>query len=224
MIRIKQVTKIFGTQRVLDQVSLDVNSGETVALLGPSGSGKTTLLRCINGLERFTEGEIEMDGVSLFPPGTLVDHDRSLAQIRLMCGFVFQQFHLFPHMSALANVALAPINVQKIPRPQAESHALELLRTMGLEHRADQRPSRLSGGEQQRVAIARALALRPRVLLYDEPTSALDPQRAREMWQIMSRLASEGQTQVIVTHQVELTNHIPCRVVRMSAGKVIENQ
>jgi polar amino acid transport system ATP-binding protein len=221
MIRIKNLSKVFGSQTVLKGVSLEINPGETVALLGPSGSGKTTLLRCINGLERFSEGEVEVDGVSLYPAGVDEGHEQRLAEIRLRCGFVFQQFHLFPHMTALANVALAPIHVLKTPRATAESRALEILASMGLENKAHNRPFRLSGGEQQRVAIARALAMSPRVLLYDEPTSALDPERARDMWEIMSRLASEGQTQVIVTHQVELTNHIPCRVVRMRAGEIV---
>jgi ABC-type polar amino acid transport system ATPase subunit len=222
MIRIKNLGKIYGEQRVLDGVNLEVHPGETVALLGPSGSGKTTLLRCINGLERFTEGEIEVDGVSLFPPGERVDHESSLRKVREMCGFVFQQFHLFPHLTAISNITLAPIHVKKLPRTEAEKLALDLLRSMGLEHKARQKPSRLSGGEQQRVAIARALALKPRFLLYDEPTSALDPERARDMWEIMSRLASEGQTQIIVTHQIELTHHIPCRVIRMKAGRIVE--
>jgi ABC-type polar amino acid transport system ATPase subunit len=223
MIRVRNLSKIFGQNKVLDGVNLTVEQGETVALLGPSGSGKTTLLRCLNGLERFTSGEVEVDNILLYPPGEDPQEQEKLAKIRLCCGFVFQQYHLFPHMSVLANVALAPIHVQGLPKAKAEGIALELLDRVGLGAKATSKPARLSGGEQQRVAIARALALQPKYLLYDEPTSALDPDRARDMWELMGRLAQDGQTQVIVTHQTELTTHIPCRVVRMKAGQILED-
>ncbi|MBX7245618.1 MAG: amino acid ABC transporter ATP-binding protein [Candidatus Sumerlaeaceae bacterium] len=220
MITIRNLSKRYGDHQVLDGVSLAISKGETVALLGPSGSGKTTLLRCINGLERFDEGEIEVDGIVISPALSSSERQRRVREIRIRCGFVFQQFHLFPHRSTLSNLTLAPIHVKRTDADVAREEGLALLEHVGLAHKADVRPNKLSGGEQQRVAIARALAMCPAYLLYDEPTSSLDQSRAREIWSIMQRLATEGQTQIVVTHQEELTRAIACRVVRMSHGKI----
>jgi ABC-type polar amino acid transport system ATPase subunit len=220
MISVRSLSKSFGTRIVLDDVSLDVAKGETVVLVGPSGSGKTTLLRCINGLERPDAGEIEVDGIQLNGDDSRRDRVAKLRAIRMRCGFIFQQFHLFPHLSVLQNLVLAPVHVRREVREQAHEHALDLLTQVGLREHADKRPSRLSGGEQQRVAIARALAMKPEYLLYDEPTSSLDLDRAREIWGIIKRLGEEGQTQVIVTHQEDLAQAIPCRMVRMRDGRI----
>lgn len=220
MITVRNLTKRFGGQTVLDGIDLEVAKGETVALLGPSGSGKTTLLRCLNGLERFDEGEVDIDGVTVRATDTESTRQARLTEVRRRCGFVFQQYHLFPHRSVLRNVTLAPMNVLGDSREAAESRAMELLAKVGLADKAGHRTARCSGGEQQRVAIARALAMRPDYLLYDEPTSALDPSRAQEMWGIMRTLAEAGQTQIVVTHQEELTQAVACRVVRMAGGRL----
>lgn len=220
MIAVRGLSKSYGKHRVLDNVSVEIQRGETVALLGPSGSGKTTLLRCLNGLEKFDAGEVEVDGIILRVGERGRDYERRLREIRCRCGFVFQQYQLFPHKSVLENITMAPVNVKRIAREQAIREALALLEQVGLRDKAHQFPGRLSGGEQQRVAITRALALHPDYLLYDEPTSALDPARAYEVWGLMNRLRESGQTQVIVTHQEELTRHVECRVVRMSGGRI----
>ena len=222
MITLRNLHKRFGQQTVIEDVSLEVQRGETVVLLGPSGSGKTTLLRCINGLEHFDGGEIEVDGIVVradMPPHARLGRFRA---IRQKCGYVFQQFNLFPHKTVLQNLMLAPRVVKGMDEDAARQIAGDLLELVGLSDKAGERPHRLSGGEQQRVAIARALAMHPDYLLYDEPTSSLDSARAREIWAMMRQLADAGQTQLIVTHQEELTQSIPCRVVRMSRGRVEE--
>lgn len=215
MISVRNLSKRFGDHTVLHDVSFDVERGETVAVLGASGSGKTTLLRCLVGLEWGDSGEVEVDGVRLDFARSQKSQINNLHQVRKRCGLVFQQFHLFPHKTVLQNLALAPRHVLQAKPAEAEARALALLRQVGLEAKANERPARLSGGEQQRVAIARALAMQPAYLLYDEPTSSLDRTRAREIWSIMRDLASSGQTQVIVTHQEELTQEIPCRILRL---------
>jgi ABC-type polar amino acid transport system ATPase subunit len=220
MITVLNLCKRFGAHTVLDDVTLEIRKGETVALLGPSGSGKTTLLRCLNGLERFESGTIEVEGISVGPANGAVQDPQKLRAIRMRCGFIFQHFNLFPHLDALRNITLAPIKVRGLSQAQAEVEAMELLDQMGLNSKAHNRPGKLSGGEQQRVAIARALAMKPDYLLYDEPTSALDGPRAREIWAIMKNLAAHGQTQVIVTHQEELAREVATRVIRIRDGKI----
>ncbi|MCX7625900.1 MAG: amino acid ABC transporter ATP-binding protein [Candidatus Sumerlaeaceae bacterium] len=223
MISVRNITKAFGSSRVLDGVSLEVARGETVVLLGPSGSGKSTLLRCIVGLEKINSGEIEVDGVVLSPDLTAKEYERRSHEIRLRCGLLFQQFHLFPHLTVLQNLTLAPIRVRGASREEAEQKAMALLHKLGLADKARMRPGKLSGGEQQRVAIARALAMRPDYLLYDEPTSSLDLDRAREIWRLMGDLARQGQAQLVVTHQYELANAVACRVVKISGGRIVAN-
>jgi ABC-type polar amino acid transport system ATPase subunit len=222
MISIHNLSKRFGDHAVLDGVCLGVARGETVALLGPSGSGKTTLLRCLNGLEWPDDGAFEVDDIRV----AATDRGRlradKMREIRRRCGFVFQQFNLFPHRTVLDNLTLAPILVRKLTREEARTKALELLGQVGLEHAAEKKPSKLSGGEQQRVAIARALAMEPDILLYDEPTSSLDAERAQEVWAIMRRLSAAGQTQLIVTHQEELAACVADRVIRLRDGRVID--
>lgn len=219
MISVRNLSKRFGTHHVLDGLDLQVNRGETFVLLGPSGCGKTTLLRCLNGLEWPDSGEIEVDGIVLRPELPQDEKIRNVRAIRQKCGMVFQQFHLFPHYSVLENLTLAPVHVKNVGVAEARDIALRLLDQMGLASLADQKPSKLSGGEQQRVAIARALAMQPDYLLYDEPTSSLDSARAVEIWSIMRQLAKQGQTQVIVTHQQQLARELPCRVVQIEGGK-----
>jgi ABC-type polar amino acid transport system ATPase subunit len=222
MITLRSLHKQFGSQIIIEDVSLEVQRGETVVLLGPSGSGKTTLLRCINGLEHFDSGEVEVDGVVVRAGMTARERLSALRAIRQKCGYVFQQFNLFPHKTVLQNLMLAPCVVKGMPEEAARQIASDLLELVGLSEKASERPHRLSGGEQQRVAIARALAMHPEYLLYDEPTSSLDAARAREIWTMMRQLADAGQTQLIVTHQEELTRAIPCRVLRMNRGRLEE--
>lgn len=219
MISVRSLSKRFGTHQVLDGLDLQVNRGETFVLLGPSGCGKTTLLRCLNGLEWPDSGEIEVDGIALRPDMARDEKIRNVRAIRQKCGMVFQQFHLFPHYAVLDNLTLAPIHVKKMKAADARENGMRLLDQVGLSAAANMKPSKLSGGEQQRVAIARALAMQPDYLLYDEPTSSLDSARAMEIWSIMRELAKQGQTQVIVTHQQQLAQELPCRVVRIENGK-----
>jgi polar amino acid transport system ATP-binding protein len=221
MISVRNLTKHFGSHAVLDGVSLEVARGETVVLLGPSGSGKSTLLRCILGLEQIDSGCIEVDGIAV--PADLPAQDKAqcFQQIRLRCGMLFQQFHLFPHLSVLRNLTLAPMYVKRLSAAEAESVAYSLLERLGLAKKAHMLPGKLSGGEQQRVAIARALAMKPDYLLYDEPTSSLDSERAQEIWSLMGELAREGQAQLVVTHQRELTQAVPCRVVQIKDGRIV---
>ena len=217
MIEVEQITKSFGATEVLKDVSVNFADGEVVAVIGPSGAGKSTLIRCINGLETLTAGDIRVDGKSVR------DHS-ALTQIRTSSAMVFQQFNLYPHMSALANISLAPIVVLKRPRASAEAKALELLQMVGLGDRAHAYPAELSGGQQQRVGICRALAMEPRHLLLDEVTSALDPEMTAEVLVVIERLAKAGTTMILVTHEMEFARRVANRAVFMEAGRVVADR
>ncbi|CCG86735.1 glutamine ABC transporter ATP-binding protein GlnQ [Erwinia piriflorinigrans] len=217
MIEFKNVSKHFGATQVLHNIDLNINQGEVVVIIGPSGSGKSTLLRCINKLEEITSGELIVDGIKVNDPK--VD-DRL---IRQEAGMVFQQFHLFPQMSALDNVAFGPIRVRGAKKEDAQRLARELLGKVGLAERADHFPSELSGGQQQRVAIARALAVKPKMMLFDEPTSALDPELRHEVLKVMQDLAEEGMTMVIVTHEVGFAQKVASRLIFIDKGRIAED-
>lgn len=217
MIEFKDVSKHFGQTQVLHNIDLKINQGEVVVIIGPSGSGKSTLLRCINKLEEITSGELIVDGLRVNDPK--VD-DRL---IRQEAGMVFQQFHLFPQMSALDNVAFAPIRVRGASKEAARQLARELLGKVGLAERAHHFPSELSGGQQQRVAIARALAVKPKMMLFDEPTSALDPELRHEVLKVMQDLAEEGMTMVIVTHEVGFAQKVASRLIFIDKGRIAED-
>ena len=204
--------------RALDQVSLEVNNGEVLVVMGPSGSGKSTLIRTFNGLERLDDGSLDVLGVRL----DSAHAEPQVRAIRRRVGMVFQQFNLFPHLSILDNIALAPVKVQKRPKEDVERRALELLEQMGIQEQALKYPAQLSGGQQQRVAIARALALDPEVMLFDEPTSALDPERVKEVLDAMRQLASGGMTMVVVTHEIGFARDVADRVMFMDQGQVVE--
>lgn len=214
IIEFHQTSKHFGDLKVLDEVDLTIEEGEVVVLIGPSGSGKSTLLRCINGLEQITGGDLVVDGISVRAGG------RKLRQIRQEAGMVFQQFNLFPQMTALQNVAFGPRKVRGLSRAESEAQALQLLEKVGLKERAHHLPSALSGGQQQRVAIARALAIRPKVMLFDEPTSALDPELKQEVLNVMRALAQEGMTMVVVTHEMSFARQVGSRLIFMEHGKI----
>ncbi|KGG27613.1 ABC transporter for amino acid [Prochlorococcus sp. MIT 0702] len=197
---------------------MHVESGEVLVVMGPSGSGKSTLIRTFNGLESLDEGRLEVLGIPLN-----ADHDeRQIRRIRKRVGMVFQQFNLFPHLSILDNITLAPIRVQRRPRKEAEARAIDLLTQMGIAEQAGKYPGQLSGGQQQRVAIARALALQPEIMLFDEPTSALDPERVKEVLDAMRSLANNGMTMVVVTHEIDFAREVADRVLFMDEGKVVE--
>lgn len=217
MIEFKDVSKHFGQTQVLHNIDLKINQGEVVVIIGPSGSGKSTLLRCINKLEEITSGELIVDGLRVNDPK--VD-DRL---IRQEAGMVFQQFHLFPQMSALDNVAFGPIRVRGASKEAARQLARELLGKVGLAERAHHFPSKLSGGQQQRVAIARALAVKPKMMLFDEPTSALDPELRHEVLKVMQDLAEEGMTMVIVTHEVGFAQKVASRLIFIDKGRIAED-
>ena len=204
--------------RALDRVSLEVNNGEVLVVMGPSGSGKSTLIRTFNGLERLDGGSLDVLGVRL----DSAHAEPQVRAIRRRVGMVFQQFNLFPHLSILDNIALAPVKVQKRPKEDVERRALELLEQMGIQEQALKYPAQLSGGQQQRVAIARALALDPEVMLFDEPTSALDPERVKEVLDAMRQLASGGMTMVVVTHEIGFARDVADRVMFMDQGQVVE--
>ncbi|MEW5287948.1 glutamine ABC transporter ATP-binding protein GlnQ [Erwinia papayae] len=217
MIEFKNVSKHFGATQVLHNIDLTINKGEVVVIIGPSGSGKSTLLRCINKLEEITSGELIVDGLMVNDPKV----DERL--IRQEAGMVFQQFHLFPQMSALDNVAFGPIRVRGMKKEPAHQLARELLGKVGLAERAHHFPSELSGGQQQRVAIARALAVRPKMMLFDEPTSALDPELRHEVLKVMQDLAEEGMTMVIVTHEVGFAKKVASRLIFIDKGHIAED-
>ncbi len=216
MISFLNVNKWFGSLHVLRDVNLRVELGEVVVICGPSGSGKSTLLRCINRLEEIQKGEIIVDNMKV--------HDRktNMTQLRAEIGFVFQQFNLYPHMTALENVTIAPVKVRKQKREEAERLGREILVRVGLGDRADSYPAQLSGGQQQRVAIARGLCMRPKIMLFDEPTSALDPEMINEVLEVMVRLAKEGMTMVVVTHEMGFAREVAKRVVFMDEGSILE--
>jgi ABC-type polar amino acid transport system ATPase subunit len=216
MVRARDVEKYYGDFAALRGVSLDVREGEVVVICGPSGSGKSTLLRCINGLERIQGGDIVVDGMSVRDPRT------NMKRLRSEVGMVFQSFNLYPHMTALRNITLAPLKVRGMKRDEAEAVAHELLRKVGIPEKADRYPAELSGGQQQRVAIARALAMRPKVMLFDEATSALDPEVIHEVLSVMLDLAREGMTMVVVTHEMGFAREVAGRVVFMDEGVIVE--
>jgi ABC-type polar amino acid transport system ATPase subunit len=216
LIRLEDIQKWFGDLHVLKGVHLSVATGEVLVVIGPSGSGKSTLLRCINLLEEPTSGRVLFDGHDITEVRT------NLNQVRTNIGIVFQSFNLFPHRTALANITLALRKVLKLGETEAAERALEELRHVGLEAKARSYPSQLSGGQQQRVAIARALAMRPKLMLFDEVTSALDPELVQEVLDVMKRLAAEGMTMVVVTHEMGFAREVASRVVFMDEGQVIE--
>ena len=222
MITIRGLTKRHGPRTVLQGLDATLERGNTVAIVGPSGVGKSTLLRCLNYLEAFDEGTIDIAGFHL-GPGLSRGHRAELRRLRSTVGMVFQQFNLFPHLTALANVTLAPIRVSGRSRIEAESEGRELLTRVGLGDRADAFPHQLSGGQQQRVAIARALAQRPQVLLFDEPTSALDPAMRQEVLDVMKALASGGLTMLVVTHEMRFAANVANRVWEMDAGRIVND-
>ncbi|GAB7023697.1 amino acid ABC transporter ATP-binding protein [Salidesulfovibrio brasiliensis] len=216
MIQIKNLHKSFGDFEVLKGVDLHVKQGEVVVILGPSGSGKSTVLRCINKLEEPTSGTIIVDGYDI------MDHRTDINHVRTEATMVFQQFNLFPHMSVLENVTLGPIKVRGMSRNEANKLGLDLLGKVGLEEKAHNYPEQLSGGQKQRVAIARSLALRPKVILFDEPTSALDPELVGEVLEVMKRLAREGMTMVVVTHEMGFAKDVADRVIFIDEGRIQE--
>jgi polar amino acid transport system ATP-binding protein len=226
LVRARQVRKSFGGNEVLRGIDLEVAPGEVVVILGPSGSGKSTFLRCINHLETMDSGSIEVGGEQIgyrFERGRLHKlGPRATARQRRQIGMVFQQFYLYPHMTALQNIIEAPIGVHGRDREEAVADALALLERVGLAGKAKSYPRQLSGGEQQRIAIARALAIRPRLLLFDEPTSALDPELVGEVLATMRDLAAQGLTMIVVTHEITFAREAAHRVVFMDAGQVVE--
>ena len=215
-IRYVGVGKWFGTHHVLKDVSLDVSPGEVVVVCGPSGSGKSTLIRCVNRLEPIQQGEIFVHGNSITSNG------RSLTKLRAEVGMVFQSFNLFPHMTVLENIALAPMKVKGLSRAEAAKIARDLLARVRIPDKADRHPANLSGGQQQRVAIARALAMQPRIMLFDEPTSALDPEMINEVLDVMTDLAKDGMTMMVVTHEMGFARRVAHRVIFMDEGRVVE--
>lgn len=216
MISFKNVNKWFGDLNVLKNINIDVAKGEVVVVCGPSGSGKSTLIRCINRLEPIQEGELIVDDVQI--------HDKkiNMTKIRAEIGFIFQSFNLYPHMTALENVTIAPMRVRKIPKAEAQKLGRKTLTRVGLGDRIDNYPAQLSGGQQQRVAIARGLCMRPKIMLFDEPTSALDPEMINEVLDVMRDLAKEGMTMMVVTHEMGFAREVANRVVFMDDGQIIE--
>jgi len=217
MIEIKDVGLRYGkTHQALTGVDVAIRCGQTVVICGPSGSGKSSLLRCINGLERFQQGEILIDGVSVQAP------DTDIHKLRSDIGMVFQHFELYPHMTAMENITLAPVRVRKTPKKEAEKKAMALLERVDIPEQANKYPGDLSGGQQQRVAIARALAMEPKIMLFDEPTSALDPEMIKEVLDVMIDLAREGMTMVVVTHEMGFAREVSHKIVFMDKGGVVE--
>ncbi|HEX6175257.1 MAG TPA: amino acid ABC transporter ATP-binding protein [Candidatus Binatia bacterium] len=216
MIEFHQVNKWFGSLHVLRDIDLKIESGEVVVVCGPSGSGKSTLIRCINRLEAIQSGELTVDGLSLTDPNL------DTAKLRANIGMVFQSFNLYPHMTALQNITLAPLKVKGLSRLDAEKLATDLLDRVGIPEKASAYPANLSGGQQQRVAIARALAMHPKIMLFDEPTSALDPEMIKEVLDVISALAREGMTMVVVTHEMGFARRVANRIVFMDGGKIVE--
>jgi general L-amino acid transport system ATP-binding protein len=213
----ENVHKWYGKFHVLQGVSLTVNRQEVVVLMGPSGSGKSTFIRTFNALEEYQDGRIEIDGITL-------GHDlRNIETIRQEVGMVFQQFNLFPHLTVLQNITLAPVWVRRSPKTQAQESAMKLLERVGILEQAHKYPGQLSGGQQQRVAIARALAMQPKIMLFDEPTSALDPEMVREVLDVMRNLARDGMTMVVVTHEVGFAREVADRVILMDSGTLVES-
>jgi glutamate transport system ATP-binding protein len=215
LVELVGIRKAFGDNVVLDGVDLSVARGEVIVIAGPSGSGKSTMLRCVNGLETVDAGEVRFDGRP-------VSTGKGLPALRAQIGFVFQQFHLFPHMTVQQNITLAPVKVKGIAPQQARTTAAELLERVGIGEKADQYPADLSGGQQQRVAIARALAMDPQLMLFDEPTSALDPEMIREVLDVMRDLARDGMTMLVVTHEMGFAREVCDRLVFIDGGQIVE--
>ncbi len=216
MIKVDGLHKYYGDLEVLRGISADIEKGEVVCVIGPSGSGKSTFLRCLNLLEEPTKGEIYLDGVSM------IEHRKDIDKLRMKAGMVFQQFNLFPNLTVIENIMLAPRKVLKMPVEKAKQTAEQLLNRVGLSEKADQYPNRLSGGQKQRVAIARALAMSPEIMLFDEPTSALDPEMVGEVLEVMKQLAQEGMTMVVVTHEMGFAREVADRVFYMDEGIIYE--
>jgi polar amino acid transport system ATP-binding protein len=216
MIEFRGVHKWFGPLHVLNDINLFIKAGEVVVVCGPSGSGKSTLIRCINRLEPIQKGNITVDGMPLN------DRKTNLTKLRAEVGMVFQQFNLYPHKTALENIVLAPIKVRKLPREEAERIAKNLMAKVGIPEKIASYPANLSGGQQQRVAIARALAMQPKIMLFDEPTSALDPEMINEVLDVMTNLAREGMTMIVVTHEMGFAKRVSHRIIFMDEGRVVE--
>ncbi len=215
-IKVTNLKKSYGDLEVLKSIDLQVQEGEVVCLIGPSGSGKSTLLRCLNLLEEVTGGEVSVNG------SDVTDKQTNINKVRENIGMVFQHFNLFPHLTILDNITLAPVELNKATREQAKEKALELLKRVGLEDKAYAKPDQLSGGQKQRVAIARALAMNPDIMLFDEPTSALDPEMVGEVLAVIKQLAQEGMTMVIVTHEMGFAREVADRVIFMDGGYIVE--
>lgn len=222
MIKAEKVVKKFGELEVLKEVSLTIDHKEVVVIIGPSGSGKTTFLRCLNGLEKIDGGVIQIGDVELDSKYTLKEYNRRVRELRKNTGMVFQNFNLFPHMTALGNVIEGLVTVKKIHKREAEKIGEKLLEKVGLLEKRDIYPWSLSGGQQQRVAIARSLAMEPKVMMFDEPTSALDPELVGEVLEVMKNLAKEGMTMVMVTHEMGFAKEVAHRVIFMDEGNIIE--
>lgn len=216
IISFRRVNKWFGKLHVLKEINEDILPGEVVVIIGPSGSGKSTMLRCINRLETIQQGELKVDGFAISDPKT------NITPVRAEIGMVFQHFYLYPHMTVLENITLAPLKVRKLDSAEAKKVALELLDKVGIPEKAHSYPAQLSGGQQQRVAIARGLAMRPKIMLFDEPTSALDPEMIKEVLDVMKNLAKEGMTMVVVTHEMGFAREVADRVLFMDGGSIIE--
>ena len=216
MISFKNVNKWYGDLHVLNNINLEIDRGEVVVVCGPSGSGKSTLIRCINRLEPIQEGELVVDNMAVH------DKKANMTKIRADIGFVFQSFNLYPHMTALQNTTIAPIKVRNLKKEEAEKLGREVLTRVGLADRINHFPVQLSGGQQQRVAIARGLCMRPKIMLFDEPTSALDPEMIGEVLDVMKKLAKEGMTMVVVTHEMGFAREVANRVVFMDDGQIVE--
>lgn len=217
MIKVEQITKVFGKNPVLKNISTTIHQGEVVAIIGPSGSGKSTFLRCLNLLEKPTEGKIYIKDQEITNPKV------NILEVRKHIGMVFQQFNLFPHMTVLENVTYAPQKVKKLAKGEVEKNAKDLLAKVGLIDKVDSYPSQLSGGQKQRVAIARALAMEPEIMLFDEPTSALDPEMVKEVLDVIKDLAETGMTMVIVTHEMNFAKEVADRVIFIDDGVILED-
>lgn len=219
MIKLENIHKSFGDVEVLKGINLQVNRGDIISILGPSGSGKTTLLRCINFLDKATDGRVTIDELSLDVKGA---SKKDIIELRKKTSMVFQNYNLFQHKTVLQNIIEGPIIVQKLSEKEAKEQAFALLKKIGLEHKADAYPSSLSGGQQQRIGIARALAMNPEVILFDEPTSALDPELVGEVLDVIRKIAREGITMIIVTHEMDFAREISNQIIFMDAGVVVE--
>ena len=216
IIKTKEVKKWFGDFQALDGISMEIKEKEVVVICGPSGSGKSTFIRCINRLEQHQEGDIVVDGIEL------TNDLKNIDAIRSEVGMVFQSFNLFPHLTVMQNITLAPIWVRKKTRTDSEKKAMELLERVGIPEQADKFPGQLSGGQQQRVAIARALAMEPKIMLFDEPTSALDPEMIKEVLDVMKELAESGMTMIVVTHEMGFAQEVADRIIFFDEGKLVE--